>query len=296
MLFSIENIRMKRVLITGISGFIGHYLHLYRTENINLSGTYFKNKLSLDETTLYYLDLLNVDNFISESPKFDVIVHCAAESSLINCEEQPDYAYEVNAVATKKLVKWSKKQKSRFIYLSTDIVFSGDKGNYIETDKPDPINVYGRTKLAAEDNILSEHSNAVIARIALCFGKGLGKTQSFIDWLQSNLEHGEDTFLFSDEYRTPVSAIYIAKAVWELVNNNFTGLIHLTGKEKIDRYNFGIRYLQLYPGLNIRCIRKGSLYEAGYPRPADVSMKSIYADKVLKEKSKKITEVLEDIL
>jgi len=241
------------------------------------------------------LDLLDVDKFISNAPEFDVIVHCAAESNLANCEERPDFAYEVNTIATKKLAKWSEKQKSRFIYFSTDIVFKGDKGNYIEKDKPDPINVYGKTKLAAENEIFNEHSNAVIARIALCFGKGLEKTQSFIDWLQNNLECGESIFLFSDEIRTPVLAKYIARAIWDLGNNKFTGIIHLTGKEKIDRYNFGIQFIKLFPDLNKKYIKKGSLFEASYPRPVDVSMKSIYADKILKEKSKKITEVLGEL-
>lgn len=287
---------MAKVLITGISGFIGHYLHFYCPQNINLSGTYYTKKPDFNETKLYYLDLLDVEKFISIAPEFDVVVHCAADSKLESCEKQADYTYEINTIATKNLVKWSEKQKSRFIYFSTDIVFKGDKGNYIETDKPDPINVYGRTKLAGEDEILSEHSNAVIARIALCLGKGLSRTQSFIDWLRNRIALKENANLFSDEFRTPVSAKYIAKTVWELVNNNFTGVIHLTGKEKIDRYNFGLKFIQLFPDLNEKYIKQGFLHEAGHARPIDVSMKSIYADNLFNEKSKKISEVLEELI
>ena len=151
---------MKKILITGISGFIGNYLHKYKPDNIQLIGTYFKNKPVLFETEICELNLMRVDDFIKNNiQKFDIVIHCAAESSLVECEKNQERAYILNSEATEKLVSWSFKQKSKFLFLSTDIVFDGNKGEYSETDNPQPINVYGQSKLEAEQKILKVHES-----------------------------------------------------------------------------------------------------------------------------------------
>jgi len=287
---------MKNVLITGISGFIGNYLYRRSENTINLSGTYFKNKPTIENITLYNLDLLNIDSFLSNSQKFDTVIHCAAESNLARCEQNIEYVMKVNAKATKKLAEWSEKQKSRFIYFSTDIVFHGDRGNYTEADQPDPINNYGKSKLMGEQAVLEVHSNAVIARIALCLGKRLYNSNSFIDWMIEKVKNNEKISLFYDEYRTPVSASYVAKATWELVANQYKGIIHLTGEEKVNRYEFGSHFIQLFPEYDSRLLIKTSQSLAGYPRPVDVSMKSLFAETTLKIKSERITDIIKDLI
>ena len=146
---------MKKILITGISGFIGNYLHEYRPRNIQVTGTYFNNKTELPGIDLVQLDLAQVDEFISQNEQnFDAVIHCAAEASLAECEKYPEKAFLLNSYATEKLAQWSEEQKGKFIFLSTDIVFDGEKGDYTEKDIPLPINIYGKSKFKAEKRIL----------------------------------------------------------------------------------------------------------------------------------------------
>lgn len=287
---------MKNILITGISGFIGRYLYLFCPKDVYLSGTFYQNKPEFKNIKLYRLALSEIERFISIAPKFDTVIHCAAEADLSVCEKNPEYAFSVNENAIYQLARWSAEQDSRFIYLSTDIVFHGDKGDYTESDIPDPINIYGKSKFAGENVVLETHSNAVVARIALCLGKGLGGTKSFIDFMIDKIRKNEQIPLFYDEIRTPVSAIYVAKAIWELVENRFKGIIHLTGNEKLNRYEFGKEFVKYFPQYNPQKLIKTSLTKAGYPRPVDVSMKSQLADKILNTKSEKITHVIENLI
>ena len=287
---------MKKILITGISGFIGHYLHKYRPNDVLLTGTYFLNKPEINGVDLVKLDLTKIDEFINKSAKFDIIIHCAAEANLGECEKHPDEAIVLNTQATEKLAQWSAIQKSKFIFLSTDIVFEGIKGDYSENETPDPINVYGKTKLEAEERIINIHDNAVIVRLALCLGKGLGNTISFIDWFENKLENNNEIPLYFDEIRTPVSTIFAASAIWDFVSNDFIGIVHLTGKEKINRYDLGLKILDHLKSDKKFLLKKKSSQNAVYPRPKDVSMNSNVLDKVLNTTREDLSTFIKNIL
>jgi len=288
---------MKKVLITGISGFIGNYLHKYKPDNIQLTGTYLNNKPKLFQIDLIKFDLMQVDKFISSiKQKYDVVIHCAAEASLAECEKDPEIAFALNTQASEKLAQWSAEQNSKFIFLSTDIVFDGNKGDYIETDKPQPTNIYGQSKFEAEQKILMIHKNTVIARLALCLGKGLGKTKSFIDWFLTKLENNEHIPLYYDEFRTPVSAKFVAQAIWELANKDFKGIVHLTNIEKINRYDFGIKMLQYLKSDENHLLKKESSTHSSYSRPKDVSMQSNFLKKIIDYPQENVTTLIENIL
>ena len=287
---------MKRILITGISGFIGQYLYKQRPVDVQVTGSYFLNKPELIAIDLVKLDLIDVEEFISNSAQFDVVIHCAAESSLSECEKKPERTHTINTIATEKLAQWSVKQKSKFIYLSTDIVFDGEKGDYSESENPIPINIYGKTKLDAEQRILKIHDNAVIIRLALCLGKGLGNTFGFINWIENKLEINEEIPLYFDEIRTPVSVKFAANTIWELMENEYTGIVHLAGKEKINRFDLGLKILDYLNLDNKHLLKRISSKSSTYPRPKDVSMKSDLMDKVLKTPQEDLITLIKNIL
>ena len=287
---------MKKILITGISGFVGHYLHKYRPNYVQITGTYFLNKPELTGIDLVKLDLSNEEECISNSEQYDIVIHCAAESSLAECEKQPERAHRINSIATEKLAQWSVKQESKFIFLSTDIVFDGEKGDYLETEIPAPINVYGKTKLDAEYRILNIHDNAVIVRLALCLGKGLGNAISFIDWFENKLEINDTIPLYFDEIRTPVSVKFTANTIWELIDSNFSGIVHLAGKERISRYDFGLKILDHLNLDKKHLLKRISSKSSTYPRPKDVSMKSDLMDKILKSPQEDLNTLIKNIL
>jgi dTDP-4-dehydrorhamnose reductase len=243
--------------------------------NIKITGTYFKNKPKFSKVDLAHLDLSKVDDFIaSQNQKYDCIIHCAAQANLGECDKNPQQAYLLNTVATEKLAQWSMSQKSRFIFLSTDIVFDGTRGYYSENDMANPVNNYGKSKLQAEERISKIHKNFVIVRLALCLGRGIDHTSSFIDYLISKLEMNKIVQLYFDEYRTPVSANYASNAIWKISLSDFKGIIHLAGVTRLNRYELAKDLIENLKVEKKHLLRKISSNTSEYPRPKDVSMKT----------------------
>lgn len=273
---------MKKILITGISGFIGHYLYKYMPADTIVHGIYNSKKPSFPGVKLIKFDLSELEAYSKLNFDYNVIIHAAAMSGLAECEKNSHYAEQINYKATQKLSEMTAGKKTRMVYLSTDIVFEGTKGDYLESDKAEPVNIYGKTKKLGELAVMQNSDDYCIARIALCLGKGLGGTKNFLDWFRDQITNNQEIRLFNDEIRTPTTPDYIARAVWELALGKYTGTIHLTGTQKIDRYSLGqqiARYLKLKNPRLISCSFKQTNSE--YNRPADVSMKSGLADKVL---------------
>ncbi|MGD9897964.1 MAG: NAD(P)-dependent oxidoreductase [Calditrichaceae bacterium] len=274
----------KKVLITGISGFIGQYLWLTRPEGVLLSGTcrqpdnriqnFFEKPVSNQADVLPY-DLLRDPAAQLKEQHPDIIIHAAAMANLGMCEKEPELAARVNAKATEQLAVWSADRGIRLIFLSTDIVFKGDHPPYTEDSRPDPVNVYGKTKLAAESALTDIMKDYATIRIALGLGRGLGKTSNFMDWFLQRLDHKTEIPLFYDEIRTPTAVMYLAEAIWKISLGNETGVFHAAGADSLSRYELGLSMCELL-GRGHDLIKPVSIMSmADYRRPVDVSLKSV---------------------
>ena len=158
-----------------------------------------------------------------------------------------------------------------FIFFSSDLVFDGKKGRYVETDPVSPVNVYGETKVAAERMVLANPKHSVI-RTSLNAGRSPTGDRSFVEEMRRAMEAGLPLTLFTDEYRCPIPANATARALWELVRANRPGLYHLVGAERLSRWEIGQLLLTRWPDLKTD-IRPGSLKDyRGGPRAADVSL------------------------
>lgn len=229
----------RKVLITGASGFLGRYLIKDSPQNTPILAQYFTHPLHSAGNEFQSLELDLTKSSFDKLAQFkpDVIIHTAAQSSIDFCESNLDQAWLVNYEATEKLVDFAGEMNCRFIYTSTDIVFDGKKGNYAEKDIPNPINVYGQTKLESEKYILENLKNSVVARLALFYGKALNGTPSFTEVMLENLRAGKKVNAFTDQYRSPVPVSQLAQAIWEMADSDFCGLIHIGGSERISRYD-----------------------------------------------------------
>ena len=173
---------MKKLLITGASGFLGWHCGLNQPPDWELIGTYLNNKGVHAGSKAIQLDLTQKDEVwkAMKSIRPDAVFHLAAYSGTGFCEKHPDETMPLNVEATTLLAEMCGELKSKFLFTSSEQVFDGEKGHYIETDEPNPKNKYGQQKLAAEKAIHEMLPESVILRIAVLFGQKPPTAKSFL--------------------------------------------------------------------------------------------------------------------
>ncbi|MFZ1555167.1 MAG: NAD(P)-dependent oxidoreductase, partial [Nitrospira sp.] len=200
-----------------------------------------------------------------------LVIHCAALSRTGACEQDPAQARCINVEATERLAGLAR--DIPFIFLSTDQVFDGAKGWYVETDAVHPLNVYGQTKAEAEQMVLENPAHSVV-RIALTAGTSPTRDRSFVEDMLRTAAKGAKLTLFTDEFRCPIPAGALARALWEFAAQPRAGLYHLGGSERLSRWEIGELLARRYPELR-PWIQPGSVADYhGPPRPPDLSMRS----------------------
>jgi dTDP-4-dehydrorhamnose reductase len=199
----------------------------------------------------------------------DCIIHCAALSRTKDCERDPESAQRINVNATRTLAGLAR--DARLIFVSTGDVFDGSTGWYDESAQPNPVNVYGRTKLEAERVVLQNPAHSVV-RIVLTAGRSITGDRSFVEDMSRAAKAGHDLPLYADEFRCPLPAGVIARALWEFARQDRPGLYHLGGRERLSRWEIGEALLPWYPELRGRLVRSSSRTHAGAARAADLSL------------------------
>jgi len=289
---------MKKILITGGSGFVGGHLAEQANNNYEVHALFNNNPIQIKNIYTHQFDLYRtsqIDGLLNHICP-DVIIHTAAVANPDWCEDDPDAAIQLNIKATEGLAKWAENNGTRFIFTSTDMVFDGARGNYKESDPPNPISFYSNTKVTAEEFIANNNSNYVIARVALVYGIGITSHNSFFEKMIEKLKKAEAITLFYDQYRSPILVDNLVEALLELTENDFVGIIHLGGSERISRWQFGVKACEM---LQLPCqnISKGSMFDfaATAFRPRDISLVNDLAKQVLKVKLLNCDEGLERI-
>jgi dTDP-4-dehydrorhamnose reductase len=270
--------RSRNLLITGASGFIGGNLAVRGSSLWNVCGTFLNNEIKLKNVrTIRELDVTDIEAVRSIFYEFlpSVVVHCAAISSMEYCANHPELATEVNVVGSRNISLVCKEIDARVIYLSTDLVFDGFRGNYEEEDTPNPICVYGRTKLAGEKAILSFGTGQCIVRIALTFGFSSNLSRCFTESLIDKLQAGMQVSLFTDEYRSPIYVDSLCNAILDIADRRETGTFHLGGPDRINRHEFGLLAADVF-GFDRDLIVGTSVGAFGFRdrRPKDCSLNS----------------------
>jgi dTDP-4-dehydrorhamnose reductase len=252
-----------RAIITGAAGLIGQYLVKTAPRWAPEWDVRGLTRADFDLT-----DRPNVER-TWESIKPSAVIHCAALSRTKDCEQDPKKARCINVESTAYLAKLS--QGIPFLFLSSGEVFDGRTGWYSESDEPNPINVYGQTKLEAEQTVLQNPGHTVV-RIVLTAGTSQEGDRSFVEDMCRTAKAGKDVTLYADEFRCPLPAGVIARVIWELVNRKQPSLYHLGGSERLSRWEIGEALLPWCPELK-GYLKKGSARNhVGSPRPTDLSL------------------------
>jgi dTDP-4-dehydrorhamnose reductase len=214
--------------------------------------------------------------FASDRP--ELIIHCAAISRSPDCEADPIRARRVNIDVTAVLAELA--AAIPFVFLSTDLVFDGQKGGYVETDAPNPLGVYAETKVLAEQVVL-RHPRHTVVRTSLNGGTSPTGDRGFNEQMRLAWKAGRTLRLFTDEYRSPLAARVTAQAVWELVARDQPGLYHLAGRERLSRWQIGQLVAARWPRLNPRLEPASLQHYSGAPRAPDTSLNCARAQALL---------------
>ena len=253
------------VLITGAGGLIGGYL-------VSTAARWAPqwNVRGVARAEADLTDPMQVQKLWDRS-RPALVIHCAALSRTGACEQDPAQARRINVEATERLSGLAR--DIPFILLSTDQVFDGSKGQYVETDAVHPLNVYGRAKAEAEQVVLENPAHSIV-RIALTAGTSSTRDRSFVEDMLRTAAKGTKLTLFTDEFRCPLPAGPLVRALWEFVAQPRAGLYHLGGSERLSRWEIGELLARRYPELRA-WIQPGSVADYhGPPRPPDLSMRS----------------------
>lgn len=195
-----------------------------------------------------------------------------------DCQQQPELARRTNIEATALLAELA--ANIPFVFFSTDLVFDGRTGSYDESSPTNPLSHYGETKVAAERIVLANPRHLVV-RTSLNYGASPTGDRAPNEQLRLAWLRGERPRLFTDEFRCPIPAVVTARAVWELVAGNHTGLFHVAGSERLSRYEIGKLLAARWPQLNPQFDAASTREYPNPPRPADTSMNCTKAQAVL---------------
>jgi dTDP-4-dehydrorhamnose reductase len=269
------------VWVTGAGGLIGSYL--VRRASERMPGT------KVSRLTRPDLDLLDFESVRARhrADRPEVIIHCAALSRSPDCQQDPGLARRMNVEMTRALCEMA--HESVFVFLSSDLVFDGRNPPYDEQSRPNPLSVYGETKLEAEE-IVRRHPRHLIARASLNGGVSPTGDRGFDEQMRLAWEAGRELVLFVDEFRCPIHASETARAICDLVASGRRGTFHVAGYERISRYDLGrliaSRNQHLHPRIRAASVRD---YQ-GAPRPADLAMECGKVEAALGRRLPGITE------
>lgn len=275
----------ERLLITGGSGFLGGHLVIQAWKKFEVFATFHSHSVDHPGVNWEKWDLFDnraIEKKISSiKPKY--IIHTAAMAKADECEKRKSEAVKVNINASEAIARAGKLFGSRIIFLSTDLIFRGDKAPYDENDTPDPLSFYGWTKWEAEKTIIRNNPDHVIIRPGIMFGPPALQGTSFSEWMRMNWKKETIIPLFIDQYRTPIYAGTLSTCLLEVTRKNYTGYLNLAGIQRSSRYEFGMMLAEQL-GISTNLIKPVKMADVPSlaDRPMDVSLKMERAQSILK--------------
>lgn len=268
----------KRILVIG-QGFLGSHIYDEASRlGFEVIGT--SHSKASDKNFLEISNEKQVEEIISKT-KPDYVINCAALTDIDYLETHQDMATNVNVKGASNIAKSCKKNKIRLLHVSTDSVFDGMSGNYSEDDKPNPINVYSRSKHESELEVAKNSDNYIIVRTNFY---GINKRGSyFFNWILNSLKKNAAITGYTDIIFSPLDVQTLSKMIIELLDVNYNGIIHLSSGKPISKFDF---IVQVARKLNMSTdnIGKGKQLDdkKSAPRPKNTSLANNLAKKLVK--------------
>ncbi len=245
-----------RVLITGSNGFLGKRLRLkLESDNFFVIATGLgADRLCNHKHVYVELDVKSKERceYVLHKYKPSVIINSAALTNVDECEKNQKKCFSINSDSLDHFIPYVKKNSVHFVQISTDFVFNGVKGSYVEGDVCDPINFYGFSKLHAEKKIINSGLTYTIIRTSLLYGSG---DNNFFTRFRKKLEAGDQLNLVNDQYRTPTYISDLVLSVLIIIKLKKYGLYHISGGESVSIFDI-VCNIAKYLKLDVSLINK----------------------------------------
>jgi len=232
----------KKVLVTGAKGMLGTDLvaRLKKSRKYDVVGVDIEE---MDITRLAEVKSV----LLSHRPQF--VIHCAAYTNVDRAECEREKAMAVNSEGTKNIAFFCRELGAEMIFISTDYVFDGEKDSpYVESDRPNPINVYGESKLAGEEHVAVLVENHKICRTSwLCGIHG----PSFIDSILRAVAESRPLSVVNDQVGRPTFTFDLAEALVQLLEVHEYGIFHITNSGFCSWYEFAQQIVKLSGAKNV---------------------------------------------
>tara|TARA_A100001015_G_scaffold217606_1_gene244493 strand:- start:181 stop:1032 length:852 start_codon:yes stop_codon:yes gene_type:complete len=223
---------VRKILVTGSNGQLG--LHFKNIPNSSLFSMIYTHHSPF--SGFINMDISNEEQVRSVLQKFnpDIIINTAAITDVDLCQKNKLLARRVNVDGLKNLIKHSK-LKAKIIQISSDYIFDGFSGFYSENSTPNPLSYYGKTKLEAENILISSNKNFIIIRVSTLFSN---ISINFYNWVLSNLSKNNHIKVAKDQISNPCYALNLINFIYDLILLDFNGKINFGSKNSISKLNF----------------------------------------------------------
>jgi dTDP-4-dehydrorhamnose reductase len=226
-----------KLLVTGAHGLLGRAL--LQTDwgaDVELTGC-GRNGEPVGDVPCHAIDLNDADAVVDlwQQVRPDRVIHTAALTNVDRCETEPELARRVNQEIVAHVVAASVETGAGVAHLSTDYVFDGRQGPYSEQDKPQPLSVYGRTKLESERIVLDAAVDGLVVRTLWLYGHLHAVRPNLVTWPLGALARGESISIVGDQWGNPTYVHDLARALVELSRQRVSGLFHMGGTTFLTR-------------------------------------------------------------
>ena len=240
------------IMIVGANGLLGQkvteFLARGTSYHLVLAGRTASPRLQVPESSYLELDITKkqqVREAVAEH-KPTVIINAAAMTNVDTCEKERETAWKINVTGVENIIEAAKRLDATVVHVSTDYVFDGKDGPYAEDDRPEPINYYGRSKLASENQLRASGLRYLIARTMVLYGFAVEVKSNFALWLVRNLEERNPVRVVDDQMGNPTLVDDLAHAIISAVELEKKGVYHVAGREIVSRYDFALRLASVF--------------------------------------------------
>ncbi|NOX67047.1 MAG: dTDP-4-dehydrorhamnose reductase [Chlorobi bacterium] len=296
-MISENNLIKKRIMVLGSNGMLGQGLTQYFMfkRDVELFCASFEDNSFFPEVEYSKVDISSprevkrlINNFCP-----DVVINAAAYTNVDGCESEKELAWKVNVTGVENIVKYIKGCKAHLIHMSSDYIFDGTAGPYHETDLPNPISYYGKTKLAAENAIVSSNVHYTIIRTNVLYGPTKFGRPDFVKWVVNSLRNQERIKIVNDQINNPTYIDDLISAIAKVIETKKKGIYNIGGSQLLSRLEFTYKianYFDLDKSL-ITEIVTAELHQPA-PRPLKSGLVNLKAETELGYRPHKIDETL----